>query len=149
LGHHTYDHRVDDLMALAANTEKRDPLPTTAATPLARLIDRDVEVQRLIHHDSPELVEQLPDREIWALEERQGRLEAESMDASVITAKSTAGLEGLLDTARVRIYASDDVANLDDYLAIQHPDAVVERTNGFRRIDLMAESYRAETADER
>lgn len=138
---HTYDHRVDALVAITAATSKRDIPKPTATSDLARLIDEDVEVQRLIHDGVDGLAEQLPDREVWAHSERAGRLSRATMDAAVVASGGEIS-EDLLDTARRYIYADGEVSGVDEYLAVHHPDAVVESRGRFRRIDLMSDSYR-------
>jgi len=138
---HTYDHRVDALVEIAAATSKRALPGPTATSDLARLIDEDVEVQRLIHDGVDGLADQLPDREVWAHSERVGRLTPASMDAVVVTGGDALS-DDLLDTARRYIYADGEVSGVADYLATRHPEAVVEFRGRFRRIDLMSDSYR-------
>lgn len=145
-GHHTYDHRVDDLMRIATDTPKRPIRPTTATSELARLIDQDVEVQRVVHDGVTDLAHQLPDREVWAQSERTGRLAPQSMDAAVITSGDVVRLRELADTARRYIYASSGVTGIDEYLRGRHPEAVLETTGRFKRLDLMSESYRVNSA---
>lgn len=145
-GLHTYDHRVDLLMTIAKETAKRDVPPPLAETELARMIDADVEVQRLVHDRVTGLEDELPDREVWALSERAGRLRSGSMDAAVITSGDVEGMEPLLDSARRFIYTDGEVAGLIDYLAERHPDAVSDRDGRLTRIDLMTEAYRVKSA---
>jgi hypothetical protein len=143
---HTYDHRVDLLMEIAANTPKRDLPGPTAVSALARLIDDDVEVQRLAHDEVAGLAEELPDREVWALSERDGRLSPASMDAAVITHGDASSREVLLDTARRYLYVGEDVAGIDEYVQRRRPGAVIEPKGQLKRVDLMSESYRANPA---
>jgi hypothetical protein len=145
-GAHTYDHRVDLLMEIAANTPKRHLPNPTAVSELARLIDADVEVQRLAHDEVAGLADQLPDREVWALSEREGRLSPASMDAAVITGGDASTREELLDTARRYLYVGEHVSGLDEYLERRRPRAVVEAKGQLKRVDLMSDSYRANPA---
>ena len=145
-GAHTYDHRVDLLMEIADNTPKRDLPGATADSDLARLIDADVEVQRLTHDEVAGLAEQLPDREVWALSERDGRLSPASMDAAVITGGDASSREELLDTARRYLYVGEDVSGIDEYVARRRPGAVVEAKGQLKRVDLMSDSYRSNPA---
>lgn len=142
MGEHTYDHRVDLLMEIAANTEKRDVPSTASSGALARLIDGDVEVQRLIHDGVHDLEAQLPDREVWPLSERTGRLGPASMDAAVVTQDDIEDLDLFLDTARRFIYVDGELPGVEAYLKSRHPEAVVEQNDHLRRVDLMTESYR-------
>jgi hypothetical protein len=145
-GAHTYDHRVDLLLEIAADTPKR-PIPgTTAVSKLARLIDEDVEVQRLAHDEVTDLADQLPDREVWAQSEREGRLTPASMDAAVITQGDASKSEELLDTARRYLYVGEDVTGLGEYLEERRPGAVIEPKGQLKRVDLLSESYRANPA---
>lgn len=142
---HTYDHRVDQLVTIASQTIKREVPVTSPRTSLGRIIDGDVEVQRLLHDGVPGLADELPDREVWPLAERAGRLGVGSMDAAVIARETVAGIEPLLDSARRYIYAKGDVAGLDEYLESRHPEAVSSQEGQMRRIDLMTEAYRVKT----
>jgi hypothetical protein len=143
---HTYDHRVDLLMDIAARTTKRDIRPPKAMSDLARLIDGDVEVQRLVHDEIGGLPEELLDREVWAASEREGRLTPVSMDAAVITAGEASSKQELLDSARRYLYVHEDVSGIDEYVKTRRPEAVSERRGRFKRIDLMSDSYRAKSA---
>ena len=145
-GAHTYDHRVDLLMEIAATTPKRDLPAPQPISELARLIDDDVEVQRLTHDEVAGLAEQLPDREVWALSERDERLAPASMDAAVITRGSASSQEELLDTARRYLYVGGDVTGIDEYVERRRPGAVIEPVGRFMRVDLMSDSYRANSA---
>lgn len=145
---HTYDHRADYLLEIAAKTSKRDVPPSRAISDLARLIDDDVEVQRLIHDGVTDLAGELPDREVWSYSERANRLSPSSMDAVVITREASLS-EELLETARRYIYVEGDFPELGEYLERRHPDALVESRDRLRRIDLMSESYRLGPAGRR
>lgn len=142
LNSHTYDHRVDLLMGIAAKTVKRE-LPMSPPTDeLSQLIATDVEVQRILHDGIADLENQLPDREVWDLSERQGRLHPKSMDAVVVTGTRLEDVGALLGTARRYIYAEGDVPGLDEFLALHHPRAVKQQHGRLTRIDLMTEAYR-------
>lgn len=143
---HTYDHRVDLLMKIAAETPKREVPPQEVTTDLARMIDADVDVQRLVHDGVVGLAEELADREVWPLSERAGRLRPKNMDAAVITDDSVSEIQPLLDSARRYIYAVGDVPGLDDYLQSRYPEAITHEEGDLRRIDLMTEAYRVESA---
>lgn len=139
--YHTYDHRVDMLLGIAAGTAKRDVPTPTAVSDLARLVDKDVEVQRLIHDGAEGLAEELPDREVWDLSKRVDHLSPASTDAVVLTTTGAVS-EELLGTARRYIYTVGDASGIDGYLGRRHPDAMVDNRGGLTRIDLMSDSYR-------
>lgn len=140
---HTYDHRVDQLIDIAAATPKREVPETSAVSEVARLVDHDVEVQRLIHDDVEGLANQLPDREVWALSQRRGRLEPASMDAAVVLAGDTSDSSEMLGTARRFLYLGADVSGIEEFLEERRPDAVIESEGSLRRVDLRSDSYRA------
>jgi len=146
MGTHTYDHRVDLLVEIAKETPKREVSSSPPGGELATAIDADVEVQRVVHDGVPGLDEELPDREVWPLSERTGRLSPGSMDAAVITADTISGLETLLDSARRYVYALGSVTGLDEYLETRYPEAVTYQNGDVRRIDLMTEGYRVKSA---
>jgi hypothetical protein len=146
MGLHTYDHRVDQLMEIASQTQKRDDPPVTVKSELGRVVDADVEVQRLVHDGIGGLDAELPDREVWPVSERSGRLSAGSVDAAVVASDTISGNESLIDSARRYVYAVGDVDGLDEYLQTRHPDAVTYQNGDVRRIDLMTEAYRVKSA---
>jgi hypothetical protein len=143
---HTYDHRVDQLVEIARDTRKREIPDASTSSDLARLIDDDVEVQRIVHDLDDDLAAQLPNREVWPLAERAGRLAAGSMDAAVITRDSGDDSSLMLESARRYIYARGALPSLDSFLEARHPNAPVLHRGDVRRIDLLAESYRTEPA---
>ncbi|HUG08100.1 MAG TPA: glycosyltransferase [Acidimicrobiia bacterium] len=142
LNSHTYDHRVDLLMDIAAKTAKRELPAPPQADDLTRLITNDVEVQRILHDGVAELESRLPDREVWDLAARRDRLHPKSMDAVVITDSRPEDVESLIAAARRYVYIEGDVSGLDDYLATHHPRATKHRHGRLTRIDLMTEAYR-------
>lgn len=140
---HTYDHRVDQLIRIAATTPKRVITESAAVSEIARLIDDDVEVQRLVHDEVEGLAEQLPDREVWARSQREGRLDAASMDAAVVVAGEATSRAEMLGTARRFLYLGADVAGIEDFLEQHNPGALIELQGSLRRVDLLSDSYRA------
>ncbi|MEA2001603.1 MAG: glycosyltransferase [Actinomycetota bacterium] len=143
LGHHTYDHRVDDLVDVIGNLE----MPEVAAEPpllsaMAALIDADVEVQRLAQFGLPELGGELRSREVWDGEERIERLHAETMEAVAIGPEGTRHLNRALQAARRYIYAAGDLQSIEKYVMRELPDATCTRHGDLLRVDLNAESYR-------
>lgn len=142
-GLHTYDHRVDELFAIAATTEKRELGAEADRSELADAIDHDVEVQRVAHVGAHELDAQLPDREVWdATAMDQSRLAPGRMETVAIRDRNLADLSELMLSARRYIYIEGDTSGLDEYLDLHAPQAVVNRHGGITRIDLMAPSYR-------
>jgi hypothetical protein len=143
LGHHTYDHRVDDVVDVISNLE----LPDVAGEPpllsgMAALIDADVEVQRLAQFGLPELAGELHSREVWDGEERIERLNADTMEAVVIGPEGTRHLNRALQAARRYIYAAGELESIEKYIMRELPDATCTRHGDLLRVDLNAESYR-------
>ncbi|MGH8915151.1 MAG: glycosyltransferase family protein [Acidimicrobiia bacterium] len=143
MGLHTYDHRVDELFEIASSTGKRDIAERQVGSPMASAIERDAEVQRVAHLDIPELVDQLPDREVWdasVLDPR--RLGPGKMETVAIRADDVTGLEDLLRAARRYIYLEGRAQGLTEFLEEESPRAVVTTSGEVTRVDLMAPSYR-------
>lgn len=142
-GHHMYDHRVDELFEIARSTGKR-PLPDRPRlSPVAALIDRDVEVQRVAQVGLPGLADELNDRQVFdAGRLEPERLAPEKMETVAIQADDVSGMAGLLRAARRYLYFVGEPSGLAEYLHSEQPQAVTARLDGLTRVDLMAESYR-------
>jgi hypothetical protein len=143
MAHHTYDHCVDDLVAVIETTEI--PQPTTSRplrSAIAELVDQDVEVQRLAQFGLPELAAELSSREVWNGEERIDRLSPETVEAVVIGPDGTKHMNRALQAARRYVYAAGDIAPIEKYVARELPDATCTYHDGLLRVDLNAESYR-------
>ena len=143
LGLHTYDHNVDDLVDVLRGIEA--PVAEERfeeLTPMARLIDEDVEVQRLAQFGLPELAAELSSREVWDGAERIDRLHPDTMEAVAIGPNGTPHLERALAAARRYIYAAGDISKVEEYVARELPKATTTRHGDLLRVDLNAESYR-------
>jgi Glycosyl transferases group 1 len=143
MGLHTYDHRVDELFAIAAATPKRKEHATSTTSPLSEAIDEDVEVQRVAQLNAPELAGQLQDREVWdaALLDRS-RLGPGKMEAIALRTRDVTEHEDLIQAARRYIYIDGGTHGLDDYLRTHAPQAEIGQRGSITRVDLMAQSYR-------
>ena len=143
LGHHTYDHRVDDLIEIVRNVEiPQDSAPKRRLGAMAALIDADVEVQRIAQFGLPDLSDQLRDREILDGHERLERLGPGTVGAVAIGPSGTQHLERALRAARRYIYAAGDTENIRDFVTRELPDATCTHHGELLRVDLNAESYR-------
>jgi hypothetical protein len=143
MGLHTYDHRVDELFEIAASTPKRGIARPVLESTLAIAIDTDVEVQRVAHLGAPELVAQLPSREVWDVSLLDPvRLGPARMETVAIRRDDLTGLDDLLRSARRYIYVDGPARGLADYLEREAPQAVIEERGDITRVDLMAPSYR-------
>jgi hypothetical protein len=143
MGHRTYDHCVDDLMEVIGTVEVPDQIaPRAELSPMASLIDGDVEVQRLAQFGLPDLGDELRCREIWDGEERIDRLSPETVEAVAIGPDGTAHLNRALAAARRYIYAAGDIDPIVKYVHREMPEATCTRHEDLLRVDLNAESYR-------
>jgi hypothetical protein len=147
MSRHTYDHRVDQLFDVAAQETGDEPALQTfvPASPLAGLIDRDVEVQHLaVFGETGDLG--LHDRAV-----RLGdveRLGPASIDAVAIGSGPVAELGRAVHAARGYVYAhGDNAGKVAEILARDRPDAVIGYEDGLLRADLGGTDYRMRTAD--
>ena len=111
-------------------------------SPLAALIDNDVEVQRLAQFGLPALADELTSRELWDGEQQLERLHPDTMEAVVIGPEGTEHLTRALQAARRYIYAAGQLEEIEAYAAQELPKATCTRHGDLLRVDLNAESYR-------
>ena len=143
LGWHTYDHRVDELLSIAEQTQQRSIPAPAARSELAKVIADDVEVQRVAQWDAPELAEQLPDREVWdARTLAPKRLAPGRMESVAIRSDTTTGMESLLRAARRYAYVDGRAEGLQSLLDHGTPQPVTHRSGEITRVDFLAPSYR-------
>jgi len=143
LGHHTYDHCVDDLVEVVRSIEMPTAVvakPDTSA--MAELIDNDVEVQRLAQFGLPDLATELLTREVWDGDGRIERLKPGTVEAVAIGPSGTRHLNRALQAARRYIYAAGDIDAIEKYVVRELPEATCTRYAELLRVDLNAESYR-------
>ena len=142
-GRHTYDHRVDELLEIAAATPKRSIANRPPTDPLASVIENDVEVQRVAQWKIPELAEQLPDREVWDAETMdRSRLAPTRMEAVAISTSAVSELDWLLSAARRYAYVQGNPEGLADVLASESRQVTSTFSRDITRIDFHAPSYR-------
>jgi len=143
LGRHTYGHRVDELFAIAAETAHVSrPRKSVARGAMASLIDKDVDVQRLAAFGLPELVDELPTREVWDGERILERLKPDSMEAVAVGESAGRHLRQALRAARKFAYVAGNHDAIDDFIAREAPSAQVIRSGDLSRIDFLAPAYR-------
>ena len=143
LAHHTYDHRVDELFAIAGATTVRSPRPLpTFSSELAQHIDDDVAVQTILDYSSSDLVQDLITREIRRGEVFGDRIAPRSVDAVVLGSHygSNAAVAAL--AARSFVYIDGAPGRAVDEIVADRPDAMVEQLGAITRIDLNAGQYR-------
>lgn len=143
MGRHTYDHNVDDMVEIVRGIVAPVAAePTRRLSPMAALIDQDVEVQRLAQFGLPGLADELASREVWDGDDRIGRLNPDTMEAVAIGPQGTRHLNRALQAARRYIYAAGDIEAIEQYVTRELADATCTRHEGLLRVDLNAESYR-------
>lgn len=136
LGHHTYDHRVDELLAAVAVAP---PTPASPTDPprdsLASWIDQDVEVQRILDATALPLSEEMPDREIWPVtdhpEPTPGSFGAVALDGT------TEATEPLLAAARKYIYGRGVESDLRSFVDEHAPHSEILTRGELLRVDLL------------
>ncbi len=136
-GAHLYDHRVDELLAGLRSAEKVPARPSAPEDdPLAKLIDNDVEVQRVLAAPGTDVI--LPGREVWqdVPDPVVGSYEA-------VAFRDGTPSEAILAAARRYLYGqAPDRPALDSFLSHYHPQAEISEAGPLIRIDLKAASYR-------
>lgn len=142
--HHTYDHRVDELLAIVDVTQpgrwNGRPSPPS---PLAHIVDDDIEVDT-VATDSSSLADELPDRTVWDLDRVLDRLGGGGrVDAAVLTSPRP-DLDLVVSRTRQYVYATDRLEEeVREAMLRHHPEATFERRNGYLRADTATtERYR-------
>lgn len=146
--HHTYDHRIDDLMTIAATTEAtpRPALPTGSGFVAAVMADPDV--QEIAAFGSPDLVDALPTHVVWDGPTLLASHSQRRMDGVVVAAGQEPVLTQAIRRAKRFVYADPNLGDQAWNLAsASHPQAHRTELHGIVRIDLAADSYRLRTAD--
>jgi hypothetical protein len=140
LQRHTYDHRVDEILdAVDRISGRRHPPPPVPTDPLAALVDRDVDVDRIVTDDG-DLRAQLPEREVWFINDVRDRLAPASYEAVVLRDNPGPSAETIVAAARRLIYAA---APAHRAVLERIPDvATYETHDGLLRVDLHRDGYR-------
>lgn len=142
---HTYDHRVDELLACVDELGSPTPVSSTWAPPngLAGIVDTDPEVQRIVT-TVPELARRLPDREVWPLD--PSRLAPGSYEALVVD-RDLDVLDSAVAAAWRYVYATQAIADVVA-VTVEAVHETVTRTRHetadgtVHRFDLHPPSYR-------
>ena len=146
---HTYDHRVDELFAIAAVTDPRTGVATTVEKgELAKIIDRDVEVQVVVVHGNTRLASELPTREVRDAKAYADRLRPGTVDAVVIDGEPPDDVDGAVAAARSFVYATGGAVDVVESAVLRaHPDADLRRSGSVLRADLGTGGYRRRPPD--
>jgi hypothetical protein len=147
MSRHTYDHRVDRLLALAGGIEPdttvRSPFP--AKTSMAALIDQDVDVQTVAVFGE---ADGLTGRDRAVRPGYVDKLGEKTIDAVVIGRGDIPDIEGAVAAARGYVYSSEEhVSDVSGILERLRPDAASAIHEGMLRADLGGSPYRTRPAD--
>lgn len=135
--HHTYDHRIDDLMAILDSVRGEAPRPEPQQPGgIAGLVHEDVEVQSVLAFGAGGLDAALPLRDVRDGGEMIGRLRAGAADAVVIGAEGTAHLVEAVLAARRFVYAETQRDEVTRIITDRLPGARFSRGDGLMRVEL-------------
>jgi hypothetical protein len=145
--HHTYDHRIDDLLTIAAATETFECSPTPRAEGVAGLIEDDLDVQEIALFGIDDIAEQLGTHVLWDGPTLLSTSHDRMVDAVVFGPHYRHRVDVAADRARRYIYASrDHHETLERYAQNRWPDSTCSVADGILRVDLGAKSYRLRAA---
>lgn len=141
---HTYDRRVDELVAVIQSTVRRPQAGNrTSPSGMAALFDADPDVDTVLVPTGSDLASLLPDRTVWETAALGDRSSTMRFDAVVVS--EVGDSMGSIERAQRFVYATAPVADRVIAAACAlHPAATVERTETGARIDLgFTGGYRA------
>jgi hypothetical protein len=145
-GRHHYDHRVDELVAIATDidTVASGSFPDEREmSAVGSVIDSDAQVRSVAAFGLPGLVDELPWREVWLEGDRDGGRGPRFFDAVAIGSSWDGDPSTLVGFARRFVYVEG--AHRDSVVAVArelHDEILVEEHGDTVRIDLLAEGYR-------
>ena len=146
--HHTYDHRIDDLMTIAAATKPRSTPSAGVTEGIVGIVWGDPDVQEIAAFGEPDLAAALPTHVVWDGPTLLASHPQRMVDAVVIGADHELDLAPAIRRARRFVYAA---AALGDQAwaraSALHPHARRTEPGDVVRIDLGADSYRLRAAD--
>ena len=114
-GRHDYDHRIDELVAIADSIDTTEMHPVgddRELSPLAALVDTDALVHGVAAFDAPNLAEELPWRAVWTDDDREGGRGPKWFDAVAIGSGFTGDADAAVLAARRFVYAEG--AHIDE-----------------------------------
>jgi hypothetical protein len=136
-GRHTYDHRVDELIAIAAATSPAAPwAPEAPASEMAAAIADDVEVMTVAAYGLPGLAAELPLHAVWTDPEPGAR----GYDAVAIGSDWHGPVAAARRDAVRYLYIEPSAPMPPELSAFQSDTAIT-------RIDLEAPGYRVDAED--
>jgi hypothetical protein len=146
--HHTYDHRIDDLLTIAAATESRSNPALEVANGIVGIVWADPDVQEIAAFGEADLVDSLPTHVVWDGPTLLASHPQRTVDAVVVGQGQEAVLSKAIRRARRFIYADATLGDQAWSLAAElHRQAQRTESLDVVRIDLGADSYRLRAAD--
>ncbi len=137
LERHTYDHRVDELLAIASGTKLADAwTPEKPSSDLAEALAGDVDVSSVAAHGLPDLARQLPLHAVWTDPEPGTR----SYDAVAFGSEWHGPVEAARDDAVRFIYIEPGTPMPPELLPFPTDTELT-------RVDLKAPGYRVDPED--
>lgn len=149
MGHHTYDHRVDELFSVVDSSgSSAQRVPVLDPRELAGMIDADPDAQVIVDYGNNHLSTLLPTRQIRDGDRAQGQFRAQSVDAVVLGPEALDEIPKRIEASRSYVYATDNALEATiAFVAKAHPDAQVNRKGNLARIDLGLSGYRQRRQD--
>lgn len=134
---HTYDNRVDDLLAILATIDPRSPVSPADPPPgLAGLVSEDVDIQRLAAFGLSDMASELPLHEVWDGDEIVDRLHPASIDAVAIGPDGSHHLEAAIRAAHRFVYAVGPASSVERAVSSLRPGSTITRVGHLLRIDV-------------
>jgi hypothetical protein len=145
--HHLYDHRIDDLLAIARGTKVFAYAPPPPREGVAALIDHDLDVQEIALFGIDDLAGDLASHVIWDGTTLLSTTHDRMVDAVVLGPYYRHRVDVAVERARRFIYAyPDHHETLERYAQNRWPDATCLLVGDILRVDLGTKSYRLRAA---
>jgi hypothetical protein len=143
---HRYQHRVDELVAIAASSDAHTPPLGSGRrlSTLGALVDADAQTHRIALFGLPGLSAELPWRAVWTDPDLGDRATPTAFDAVVIGHDWDGDIETAVERARLFVYAEGPSAmRVSDVVDAIRPGALRSSNDrGDLRWDLLTDGYR-------
>lgn len=145
--HHLYDHRIDDLVEIAAQTTVFGQDTIIQPSSIAGLIEDDLDVQEIALFGIDYLFDQLGTHVLWDGPTLVRTSRSRTVDAVVLGPDYQHRVDIAAERATRFVYAFAAHQETLERLALSRwPDATCTYTDGVLRVDLGAKSYRVRAA---
>jgi hypothetical protein len=144
IDNHLYDHRIDDLLAIAAATKVFAHEDVPASSGIAALIEEDLDVQEIALFGMSQLRSDLEPYVLWDGPTLLSTMRGHTVDAVVLGSAYHGRIDVPAERATRFIYAAQKHhRELERFVQRRWPDAKASVSDGIMRVDLLATSYRA------